>query len=286
MILFDFSQVVVGAALEYHARTKELIDVPLLRHISLNNILGLKDKLHKYSDEIVLCLDGRNYWRKKIFPYYKQNRKKSQEKQTFDWKTFHESFNIIKQEFTENLPYKVIEVEGAEADDIIAVLCTIFGNQRDVVVVSSDKDLLQIQMNLASRVKQYSPFHKKFLQADYNSYSLFEHVVKGDPGDGIPNILSDDDVFLCEGKRSRPIRSSQIEAWSKFGLDNPEGFCNDLVELEKFRRNRTLIDLRMIPKEVIDSIASTYQDTQTHVDNTFNYLVKHKMRKILERGGF
>jgi hypothetical protein len=284
MILFDFSQIVISAAIEYHTRTKDIIDVPLLRHIALNNIISLKEKLSKYSDEVVLCLDGRDYWRKKVFPHYKQNRKKAQAKDKFDWKAFHEAFNDIKQEFSENLPYKVIEVEGAEADDIITVLCTIYGNQRDVVIVSSDKDFLQIQLNIAPRVKQYSPYHKKFLDATHNSYSLFEHIVKGDPGDGIPNIFSDDDVFLCEDKRSRPIRSANIEAWEKFGIDNPEAFCTDLTELEKFRRNRTLIDLRMIPAEIFEKIVTTYNETQPS-DNTFNYLVKNKMKKILERGG-
>lgn len=286
MILIDFSQIVISAAVEYHTRTKDLIDTPLLRHIALNSILSLKDKLRKYSDEVILCLDGRGYWRKQIFPYYKQNRKKEQAKDKFDWKTFHEAFNAIKQEFSENLPYKVIEVEGAEADDIITVLCTIYGNQRDVVIASSDKDFLQIQLNIASRVKQYSPYHKKFLEADHNSYSLFEHVVKGDSGDGIPNIFSDDDVFLCDDKRSRPVRATSIEAWSKLGLDNPEGFCTNLTELEKFRRNRTLIDLRMIPANMVDRIAVTYHSTQPHGDNTFNYLVKNKMKKILERCDF
>jgi hypothetical protein len=286
MILFDFSQIVIGAAIEYHSQTKDTIDTPLLRHIALNNILNLKDKLTSYSDEIVLCLDGRKYWRKNVFPNYKQNRKKDQAKSKFDWDTFHVSFNEIKKEFSENLPYKVVEVEGAEADDVITVLCTIFGNQRDVVIVSSDKDFLQIPVNIASRVKQYSPYHKKFLDVKHNSYSLFEHVVKGDPGDGIPNIFSDDDVFLCEDKRSKPIRSKSIEEWSKYGLDNPEGFCTSLEELEKFRRNRTLIDLRMIPKEVVDAISAAYHSAKTNGENTFNYLVKNRMKKILERGGF
>jgi hypothetical protein len=286
MILIDFSQIVISAAIEYHARTKELIDTPLLRHIALNNILSLKDKLRKYWDEVVLCLDGRGYWRKKIFPYYKQNRKKEHEKDKFDWKTFHEAFNTIKKEFAENLPYKVVEVEGAEADDIITVLCTIFGNQRDIVIVSSDKDFLQIQMNIATRVKQYSPYHKKFLSADHNSYNLFEHIVRGDPSDGIPNIFSDDDVFLCEDKRSKPIRSTSIEAWSKFGLEKPEEFCTNLTELERFQRNRMLIDLRMIPKEIVDSIAQAYHSSVSHGDSVFNYLVKNKLKKILERGDF
>ena len=286
MILFDFSQIVVSAAVDYALKTGEEIDAGLLRHIALNNILTLKDKLNKYADEVVLCLDGRNYWRKEVFPHYKQNRKKSHEKDRFDWNGFYKHFNTIKQEFTENLPYKVVEVEGAEADDIIAVLCKVYGNQRDVVIVSSDKDFLQIQQNIASRVKQYSPFHRKFLTPENKEYSLFEHIVRGDAGDGIPNILSDADVFMCDDKRSKPLRATRIKEWEQYGVERPECFCSSETELDAFIRNRTLIDLRKIPDVVVTRIVDKYNSVKPNKMRLFNYLVKNKLNKILERANF
>lgn len=286
MILFDFSQIVVSAAVDYSLKTGEEIDAGLLRHIALNNILTLKDKLNKYADEVVLCLDGRNYWRKEVFPHYKRNRKKSHEKDRFDWSGFYKHFNVIKQEFAENLPYKVVEVEGAEADDVIAVLCKVYGNQRDVVIVSSDKDFLQIQQNIASRVKQYSPFHRKFISPENKEYSLFEHIVRGDAGDGIPNILSDADVFMCDDKRSKPLRVTRIKEWEQYGVERPECFCSSEAELDNFIRNRTLIDLRKIPDAVVTRIVDKYNSVKPNKMRLFNYLVKNKLNKILERANF
>lgn len=239
----------------------------------------------KYADEVVICIDGRNYWRKTLFPQYKQNRKKQQKKDSFDWDAFHEAFNQLKQEFKDNLPYKVIEVETAEADDIMAVLSTAFGPSRDVVIVSSDKDLIQISSNICPKVKQYSPFHKKYI-SDSTGYNFFEHIVKGDEGDGIPNIFSDDDTFLVEGKRQTPIRTDRLKEWAKTGLASPEVFCKSLEDLQRLERNRKLIDLTMIPEELKQRIMTAYNEVVVNKGALFDYLVQHKLKKILERGNF
>lgn len=286
MILFDFSQIVISSALDYFERSGDEIDMSLLRHISLDRILSIKDRLHKYAEEVVLCLDGRHYWRKTIFPYYKQNRISSREKSKFDWNSFYESFNNLKVEFRENLPYKVIEVEGSEADDIISILCTTFAQHKNIVIVSTDEDFLQLQMNFSPKIQQYSPKTKKFLKPEHNGYNLFEHIVRGDSGDGIGNIFSDDDVFMVKGKRNKSITSVNIEKWSKFGINQPEAFCNNIEDLERFKRNRQIIDLTQIPQHIVDAVNVAYNEAPTNGNNIFNYLIKHQMKKILERAAF
>lgn len=272
--------------MDYNRKSKDIIDLPLLRHISLNNVITLKEKLMKYADEIVLCLDGRHYWRRDIFPYYKQHRQKSRDESSFDWTTFFEHFNQIKAEFKENLPYKVLEVERAEADDIISTLCIEYAQYKPIVIVSSDKDFLQLQMNVSPKIQQYSPFHKKFLKADHNEYTLFEHIIKGDSGDGIGNIFSDDDVFVTEGKRNKPVTEINLTKWAVTGLSKPEIFCKNSDDLNRFKRNQAIIDLTKIPDNITNQIKTQYLETKSHGENVFNYLIKHKMKRILERAAF
>lgn len=288
MLLLDYSQIVISSAIEYNSQTNDLIELPLLRHIALSNILSYKAKFNTNLDSMILCFDGQHYWRKAIFPNYKQNRKKAHEDSDFDWNKFFEHFNQIKTEIKTELPFKVMEVSGCEADDVIAVLCKLnCPHEKEIIIVSSDKDLIQIQENICSKVKQWSPHHKKFINVSTNDYNLFEHVVRGDSGDGVPNIFSDDDVFLVKGKRSKPIRSSAIIEWkNKGGLNNPEAFCQSPIMLQNFQRNKTLIDLQQIPIDVVQRIREQWDNCSRPKVSAFNYLVKHKLRKVLERGGF
>ena len=280
MIIFDFSQIIIGSTLDYWRQTKEEISIDLLRHIALNNILNIKNKVGS-TDKVTICLDGRNYWRKQVFPFYKQNRKKTREKDAFNWDTFHKVFNQLKAEFQENLPYKIIEVDSAEADDLISVLTRRVFTDQNVIIISSDKDFIQLHNH---KTKQFSPYHKKYLKND--DYDIFEHVVCGDASDGIPNILSDDDVFVEDSKRSKPIRKKQLEEWKQYGLLNPDRFCNSVLMLDKFYRNRLLIDLTKIPEELEESVIKAYNETPVQSKNLFDYLTKNKLRKILERCDF
>lgn len=284
--LLDFSQVVISSAIEYHSQTKEAINLPLLRHITLNNILSYRKKFKLSVENLIICADGRDYWRKGVFPLYKQNRKKDHDKSVFNWDKFFEDFNQIKTEIKTELPFNVVEVYGCEADDVIAVIskqqCP---HQSKIIIISSDKDLIQIQENICSKAEQWSPFHKKLITPKTNSYSLFEHVIRGDAGDGVPNILSDDDVFMDDKKRSKPIRATNIMQWEqKGGMQYPESFCTTAEMLEKFNRNLNLIDLRQIPECYVEKIVETFLSYQKPPVNVFGYLTKHKLKKILESG--
>lgn len=286
LILFDFSQIVISSAIEYHSQTKEAIELPLLRHISLNNILSYRKKFKAKIEEMIICCDGRDYWRKGVFPLYKQNRKKDHDKSEFNWDKFFEDFNQIKTEIKTELPFNVVEVYGCEADDVIAVLskqqCP---HQDKIIIISSDKDLIQIQENICPKVEQWSPFHKKFISPQTNSYSLFEHVIRGDAGDGVPNILSDDDVFMDDSKRSKPIRATSIMQWEqKGGMSYPESFCTSDEMISRFNRNLNLIDLRQVPECFVKKIIEEFSNYQRPPANVFGYLTKHKLKKILESG--
>ena len=284
MILIDFSQIVIASAVQYHMMNKEQIDLPLLRHIALNSILNNKDKVKKIGGEVVLCMDGRHYWRKEHFPCYKQHRKAEQKKSTFDWDSFFTAFNDLKTEFRANLPYKCVEVDRAEADDVIAVLSEVFSPMEQVVIISSDKDLLQLSQRFPG-VHQYSPLHKKMISTN-SDYCLFDHVIKGDAGDTIPNIFSDADTLMAEGKRQTPVQEKKLAVWRQAGLGKPEEFCTSTVHLERFAQNRLLIDLTQIPADVKQACRDAYDAATPVRSNLFSYLTKNKLMKILERGDF
>lgn len=285
-VLLDFSGIIISDALAYSSREKVKINLDILRHIVLKNIMYFKKKFSVSNENLYICFDGHKYWRKDIFPYYKQNRKLSHDASTtFDWNEFFVFFNTIKYELTNDLPFKTLEVNHCEADDIIAVLCQILNPLKEpIIIVSSDKDLIQIQQNMCSNVKQWSPFHKKFITPKTNQYNLFEHIVRGDSSDGIPNIVSDDDVFVTT-KRQKPIKADSVIQWEKVGnITEPEKFCTGIM-IDKFKRNLKLIDLRMIPEQQSKDIRNAYENCSCSKVDVFKYLVKHKLRKIMEAGG-
>ena len=200
MILLDFSQVCLSGIL---ASGNKDFGEDLVRHMVLNSIRNFKSRFSNYG-ELVICCDDKNYWRKQMFPYYKANRKKSREASSLDWNMIFNTLSMIKEEVKENFPYVVLQVESAEADDLIATMVERYGNNGEkIMIVSGDKDFAQLQRY--KNVSQYSPITKKMIKVDDPMEYLFEHVIRGDSGDGVPNILSRDDVFV-NGLRQKPLQ--------------------------------------------------------------------------------
>lgn len=253
----------------------------------LNSLRYYRSKFSKEYGELVLCYDSKHYWRRKEFPYYKGTRKKDREKSSLDWNEIFEVLNRIRDEIKENLPYKVIEVDGAEADDVIASLVKdqAYRNIRlqnnmqpaqKVLIMSGDKDFQQLQRY--KFVSQYNPIQKKFVQCEDPKKYLLEHIIKGDRGDGIPNYLSDDDTFVA-GKRQRPLSKVKLERW----LDmSPEQFCDD-VTAQNYERNRKLIDFECIPDQVNSDIINTFETTEPPGrGQMYVYFGRHELTEMLD----
>jgi|TARA_R100000005_G_scaffold95418_1_gene76793 hypothetical protein len=265
MILIDMNQVCISNLMvsTLHNNT---IQEDLVRHMVLNSLRSYRNKFGKEYGELILCYDSKHYWRRKYFQYYKATRKKDREKSSHDWHMIFEVLNNIKTEIKENMPYKVIDVDGAEADDVIAVLCKDQGYRnirlqnnmqppQKVLILSGDKDFMQLQK--FRFVHQYNPIQKKFVEAEDPHQFVAEHILKGDRSDGIPNFLSCDDTF-SSGKRQRPLGKAKIAAWSQM---SPEEFCTEETA-KNYERNRILIDFDCIPEEVSSSIINTFEITE------------------------
>ena len=217
MIIIDMNQISL-ASLMMHlnmTKTKEP-DENMVRHMILNSVRMYRTMFHEEYGEVILTYDSKHYWRRDFFPQYKSNRKKGRETDGKDWDAIFEVLNKIKAEIKDNLPYKFLEVYGAEADDIIATICKYTQTEKDrsknekVMIISGDKDFIQLQKYL--NVKQYSPILKKLVNGSNPETSIKEHILKGDTSDGVPNVLSPDNTFT-DGLRQRPLGKKKIEAW-------------------------------------------------------------------------
>ena len=274
MILLDYSQTVIGSFMAV-SKGKPVVEEDLLRHTILNSIRMFRNKFTKDYGEMVICCDDKNNWRKEVFPEYKANRRKNRENDITDWKTLFELLHEMREELTKYFPYKVMHVDTAEADDIIGVLVD-HCEENPTLILSSDKDFIQLQKYQG--VRQWSPLQKKFIVGD-PAESLYDKTIRGDTGDGVPNILSSDDTLITEGKRQTPITKKKMELWRG---KKPEEFCNEAM-LRNYHRNKTMVDLRETPESIRINIVNQY-DNQEAGDRSqlWNYFVDNRLKNLMD----
>ena len=277
MIIFDFNQVAISSLMEQIGSSKKPVEENLVRHMILNVIRTYVKKFKAtHGPEVVIACDNRNYWRRDFFPQYKASRKKSRDASGHDWNSIFECLHKIKEELKEYSPYKVIDVDTAEADDIIAVLAMRQSAQEKVMILSSDKDFAQLQK--FANVEQFSPILKKFIKEPLPAVQLKQMIIRGDKGDGIPNIMSPDTVFT-EGGRQKPITEAKIINWLN---QEPTEFCNEDM-LRNYKRNELLIDLTQIPVSLQQTIVTTYEGTTAKTKQVFmNYMIANRLKNLLE----
>ena len=277
MILIDFSGIAIATI-----AVNKVNDESMLRHMMLNSIRMYRTKFKKDYGEVVLAIDSGNNWRRNYFPQYKANRRKDRSESDFDWGEAFRILHMVHEEIKENFPYKVIKIDECEADDIIGTLVENtqeFGEYEDVMIVSSDHDFKQLQKY--PNVKQFSPMMKKAVVEDNPRMNLTLKILTGDGGDGVPNVLSDDDVFV-EGRRQTPLSKKKKEA-----------ILEDLSEGEllyaaswyrNYCRNETLIDLTKTPDRLKEKILEEYknQDPLKNKGMVLPFLINKNMKMLIE----
>jgi len=271
----DMNQITLASLMMHLNMTKtDEPDENMVRHMILNSIRMYRSQFNKEYGEIVLTYDSKHYWRRDFFPNYKAGRRKGREKDSKDWDLIFGVLNKIKAEFKDNLPYKYLEVYGAEADDIIATLCKNFCNDDKIMIVSGDKDFIQLQKY--SNVTQYSPILKKYVNGHDPVTYIKEHILKGDTSDGVPNVLSPDNTFV-DGMRQRPLGKKKIENWLDIDIDD----LQDEVK-RNYQRNDTLINLDKIPKELESEIMVNYNEAPSgNRSKLLNYFVQSRLKNLM-----
>lgn len=282
MILVDMNQVTLSNLMIQIGRNTE-VDPDMVRHMVLNSLRGYRSRFNEEFGELVLCYDNKSNWRREYFPNYKHGRRKDRKASKLDWGSIFDTLHLIKQELEDNFPYKVLEVENAEADDIIASVVSYVAetpsHYEKVLIVSGDKDFIQLQKH--SFVTQYSPTLKKFVNGIDPDVYIKEHILKGDRSDGVPNFLSPDNCFVDE-LRQRPISKKKLATWVDLA---PEDFCNEEM-LRNYQRNRKLIDLEYAPDEINKACVDTYLNSSVNDrSGLLNYFIKHRLKNHMENIG-
>ena len=278
MILVDLNQVMISnMMMQIGNHQNAQVDENMLRHMILNTLRFNRQKFHREFGELLITCDDKNYWRRQSFPYYKANRRKARDSSELDWSAIFNALNKIRDELKEFFPYKVIQIDTCEADDIIGTIVHKEGKELNVgepiLILSGDHDFKQLHKY--ANVKQYDPTRKRWIShSDPNQY-LAEHILKGDAGDGVPNVLSPDNTFVM-GIRQRPVTKKRMLDWQDINK------MDDEVKRNYFR-NKSMIDLTQIPATIKETILERY-DAENPKDRSqlLNYFIKNKLRNLME----
>ena len=277
MILLDYNAIAIGNFVVQ----KVAVDENMIRHMILNSIRMYRQKFGKEYGEMVIVADGMNNWRKDVFPNYKVKRKKNREESSIDWTEAFRIIGMVRDEIRDNFPYKVVHQDGCEADDSIAHIAMStqeFGRYEPVMIISADGDFKQLQVH--KNIRQYSPLTKKLVVEKNPKLELANKILKGDSGDGVPNVMSDDNVFL-ESRRQSILSAKKREAL----LDDPRALGEEVYR--NYLRNKKLIDLSETPAPVINNIINTYdsQDPSSNKGKVLNYLIQKRCKLLIESVG-
>ena len=277
MILVDFSGICLATIL-----INKENDERMIRHMTLNSLRMYNQKFKENYGQMVLACDGPNNWRKEYFPQYKGVRRKSRQESTFDWNEAFRILNSLREEIRDNFPYKVIHMDQCEADDIIGTLVENsqqFGNFEPIMIVSADGDFKQLQKY--DNVSQWSPLTKKLVEEGHPRQNLKLKILQGDAGDGVPNVLSDDNS-LIEGRRQTPLSKKKKEAILQDLIDGELLYAASWYR--NYCRNETLIDLSKTPSSLKQNIINNFmeQDPWGNKGKVFTYLVSKKMNRLIE----
>lgn len=284
-ILIDFNQTIISSFYAVDKMNDVDMSLDMVRHLALNSILSTRRKFFSKYGEVVICVDGPDNWRKKAFPFYKANRAKKKEVDTVDWAFVYECIDTVRNELVEHFPYKVVQVVGCEGDDVIGVLVNhfqeheltgegLFKEPQKCLIVSTDGDFKQLQK--FKNVDQWSTIQGKFLREADPADFLYRKIIKGDKGDGVPNIKSPDDCFVM-AKRQKPIYEKEILGWKT--VDPSMAFDGELWE--NWQRNQQMIDLDCTPEVLKSKIINCYDEA--HVaprSGLLNYFIKYRLNNL------
>ena len=276
MILVDANQIAISH-LMVRSKIEDGINIESVRKSIVRVIGRIAKKYGKDYGQVVLCYDDKNYWRRDVFPFYKKNRKQEREASKYDWDQVFSVLNTIRDELKGNFPYKVLQVQGAEADDIVASLCMENAKTdapEKVLILSADKDF--IQLHKYDFVCQYDPIRNRWIENEDPVMYLQEHIIRGDRSDGIPNILTCDDAIVT-GKPQKKMSKDKIASLANM---SPEDFTN-FIRLRNWKRNAELIDFGRIPEAVVERILSASSKAKVQASVNLNYFIDNKLQDII-----
>lgn len=287
MILFDAHQAVIActakASSDFGVSNVTLSDV---RHYFLRLIVeSMKKHTAEYGKDVVLAFDSlKGYWRKDEFPFYKFKRKDAKANMPFDMEFAKDCADALFHEMDERTHLRAVRVDNAEGDDVIASIVMAYGIERGEIVdagnmpnfliVSSDEDFLQLQRFQA--VDQWASIRKTYVRTDDAKRALFDKIVRGDDGDSVPNVTSEDDIYVTKARRQTPITQKKLDAWYEEYMRTgqpPEAITT------YWDRNRKMIDFSQIPALIQGQIVEAYTSAKrTSKMDFLGYMTEKKVK--------
>ena len=274
MILVDANQIAISH-LMVRQKIEDGINIDSIRRSIVRVLARIQKQFGSEYGKMILCYDDKSYWRSQVFPFYKKNRKQERETSKYDWDMVFSVLNKIRDEIRRNLPYYVIQVQGAEADDVIATLTRKHHLEEKILILSADKDFIQLQRH--NGVKQYDPIRNRWIDCEDPISYLQEHIIRGDRSDGIPNILTCDDAIV-NGKAQKKMSKEKISALASM---DPSDFTN-YIRLRNWKRNSELIDFAKIPRPIVDNILMTFNKYRVKPSIDLQYFIDNNIQDLID----
>lgn len=270
---------------------REHIEDPNFTYFKIYFLNSLKSLCQKFNPtRLIIAIDAKNGWRKKIYPEYKQQRKKARDDSKVDFEALFKILDTFLEELQnafQNL--EILKVDEAEGDDIIAVACQNISSR--ITIVSTDHDFYQL--HTLKNVKQFNPKDKQIVKPLNGKTSLEVKILGGDKNDNIPAIfprcgpktvaslmssnfltnLYDDEYFKLE---------ENLKAFKEKTKLSPEEVRKNL------QRNTQLIDFKHIPTEIRTRILEKIQSPNIKKFDGrkfMNFIIRHELSPIIDRAG-
>jgi hypothetical protein len=281
MIIVDLQQVMIASVMMQVGFSGGEIQVPMIKHMVLNSLRSYRKKYSARFGELIIACDTGSSWRRQRFPYYKANRKKDRDESTLDWDSILAGLHEVRHDLREYFPYRIIEVETAEADDVIGTLVSRFGSDlpggEPILILSADKDFKQLQKYM--NVEQYDPVrNKKVVENNPENY-LIEHIIRGDGSDGVPNVLSADSSITLK-VRQTAMTQKRLDSLMRQARS---GQFEDTQVHRNYKRNEEMIDLTKTPLHLQEEVMQQYHAQEGKGrDKIFGYLMKNRMKHLME----
>jgi len=294
MICIDYNNVFIRAITGYVEDLKrdDAHIENLIRHVILSGIRDYKTRFRKdFGDDIVIGCDCGPYWRHEIFPHYKLNRKKNRDKSDLPWDLIKKCMDQMKHDLAEHFPYRVINIKGVEADDVLAVMAREVAIQKNrgdgldvsddpekTVLISSDKDGFQLMTH--PNIRCWSPYTKAFVKLEMSTKEYLRRLIlTGDQIDACPNVFSPSDSFFT-GTRQKAATEKKMKPL----LDAPnmlDAAADDVLR-QRIMENTRLISLAAIPRSIQNKIIDAYNVPPKGTKMTaLQYMISHRMDNML-----
>lgn len=292
-LLFDFNNLAIRNFFGCKEITEDLSNIPwnLWKYNVFNSIYATICKFRDV-EEVILAIDDTNSWRKSFYKRYKESRKEKKKESKIDWSELYTMMNSLISELKHYMPFKVIKVKSAEADDIIGVLVKKFKNK--CVIIARDEDYFQC-FGRNKNLVIYDPIsQKKYTKEDFPDVKKFlmKLIFCGQAKDDIPNIITPNDWGLTESTKGKKRPGFGEKSFEKIQddvknfIDNgyKNKYYGEVNLRENLRRNRILIDFDKIPNTVVDRILSAYNRSHNlpPLNNIYLWFEKYQMRSFIE----